>query len=252
MSNVLTMSASQERARDGVPAPVKDWVDFSDGSGPARVVAYVERELPPGGIPAYLAARSSGARSFVLWANEHRRERVATLVTLSATGGVATFQALGAHGELIGTLVREKALRGRGLRTRWTVTQAGGPEAVGFKGRIFWWCMWWLLLPMQVLIQVFALFDSVPGNEGGGVARAPGASGGARVGRSRWSSDPAATSCICTRRDGTGGSGPRWSSCCAASATARGTPGRSDRSVAPPVACLAEGTAGPDQAQAGI
>jgi hypothetical protein len=24
------------------------------------------------------------------------------------------------------------------------VTQAGGPEAVGFKGRIFWWCMWWL------------------------------------------------------------------------------------------------------------
>lgn len=173
MSNVLTMSASQERARDGVPAPVKDWVDFSDGSGLARVVAYVERELPPGGIPAYLAARSSGARSFVLWANEHRRERVATLVTLSATGGVATFQALGAHGELIGTLVREKALRGRGLRTRWTVTQAGGPEAVGFKGRIFWWCMWWLLLPMQVLIQVFALFDSVPGNEGGGVARAP-------------------------------------------------------------------------------
>ncbi|WP_328843437.1 hypothetical protein [Streptomyces sp. NBC_00258] len=97
MSNVLTMRASQERVHDGSPAPVKDWVDFSDGSGPARVVAYVERELPPGGIPAYLAARSSGARSFVLWADEHRRERVATLVTLSATGGVATFQALGAR-----------------------------------------------------------------------------------------------------------------------------------------------------------
>lgn len=171
MSNVLTMRVSRERIHDGAPAPVKDLVEFSDGSGPVRAVAYVERELPPGGIPAYLAARSSGARSFVLWADEHRRERVATLVTLSATGGVATFQALGAHGELIGTLVREKALRGRGLRTRWTVTQPGGPEAVGFKGRIFWWCMWWLLLPMQVLIFVFALFDSVPGNEG--VARGP-------------------------------------------------------------------------------
>lgn len=172
MSNVLTMRDLLERFHDGAPGPVKDWVDFSDGSGPARVVAYVERELPPGGIPAYLAARSSGARSFVLWADEHRRERVATLVTLSATGGVATFQALGAHGELIGTLVREKALRGRGLRTRWTVTQPGGPEAVGFKGRIFWWCMWWLSLPMMVLILVFSVFDSVPGNEGG-VARGP-------------------------------------------------------------------------------
>ncbi|WP_326727637.1 hypothetical protein [Streptomyces phaeochromogenes] len=172
MSNVLTMRASRERVHDGAPAPVKDRVDFSDGSGPSRVVAYVERELPPGGTPAYLAARSSGARSFVLWADEHRRERVATLVTLSATGGVATFQALGAHGELIGTLVREKALRGRGLRTRWTVTQPGGPEAVGFKGRIFWWFMWWLSFPMQLLILVFSIFDSVPGNEGG-VARGP-------------------------------------------------------------------------------
>lgn len=94
VSNVLTMRASRERVHDGAPAPAKDWVDFSDGSGPTRVVAYGERKLPPGGIPAYLAARSSGARSFALWADEHRRERVATLVTLSATGGVATFQAL--------------------------------------------------------------------------------------------------------------------------------------------------------------
>ncbi|MFI7447577.1 hypothetical protein ACIBQX_08790 [Nonomuraea sp. NPDC049714] len=172
MSSVLTMRYSRRSIRGGTPAPVMGMVDFSDGSGPARVVAYVERELPPGGIPAYLAARGSGARSFVLWADEHRRERVATLVTQSATGGVATFQAFGAHGELIGTFVREKALRGRGLRTRWTVTQPGGPDAVGFKGRIVWWCLWWLLLPMQVLILVFSVFDSVPGNEGG-VARGP-------------------------------------------------------------------------------
>ncbi|UUU31679.1 hypothetical protein JIX56_18140 [Streptomyces sp. CA-210063] len=172
MSSALTMRVFREglRAVDpiGVPVPVKDVVEFSDGSGPPRVVAYVERELPPGGIPAYLAARGSGARSFVLWADKHRRERVATLVTLSATGGVATFQVLGAHGELIGTLVREKALRGRGLRTRWTVTQAGGPEAVGFKGRIVWWWMWWLLLPLQVLVIVLAVFDGIPGNEGVG------------------------------------------------------------------------------------
>ncbi|MFJ5264854.1 hypothetical protein ACIQAC_30775 [Streptomyces sp. NPDC088387] len=172
MSNVLTMKVSRARVHGGAKEPVKDWVAFSEGSGPVRAVAYVERELPPGGIPAYLAARGSGARSFVLWADDNRRERVATLVTLSAAGGVATFQVLGAHGEPIGTLVREKALRGRGLRTRWTVTQPGGLDAVGFKGRIVWWCLWWLSLPLQVLILVFTVLDSSPGNEGG-VARGP-------------------------------------------------------------------------------
>ncbi|MFH9771059.1 hypothetical protein IFE09_18960 [Streptomyces microflavus] len=174
MSNVLTMRSARVRAEDQASGTVTDMVDFSDGSGtgsgtgpvPPRVVAYVERELPPGGIPAYRAARGSGARSFALWADEHRRERVATVVTLSATGGVATFQVLGAHGELIGTIVREKALRGRGLRTRWTVTQPGGPEAVGFKGRILW------CLPLMALVLVFSVLDGTPGNEGG-VARGP-------------------------------------------------------------------------------
>ncbi|TDC24202.1 hypothetical protein E1265_10535 [Streptomyces sp. 8K308] len=166
------MRTLRNRVREGSPAPFMDVVYLSDESGTTQVVAYVERELPPGGIPAYRAARRSGARSFVLWADEDRRERLATVVTLSASGGVATFQALGAHGELIGTFVRKKALRGRGLRTRWTVTQPGGPKAVGFKGRILWWCVWWLSLPMQVLILVISVFDGVPGNEGG-VGRGP-------------------------------------------------------------------------------
>ncbi|MCG5218283.1 hypothetical protein [Streptosporangium sp. KLBMP 9127] len=168
MSSAVTLKVYRGRVSGGAPAPVGDLVEFSDGSGPPRVVAYAERELPPGGIPAYLAARGSGARSFVLWADEHRRERVATLVTASAVGGVATFQVLGAHGELIGTFVREKALRGRGLRTRWTVKQAGGPEAVGYKGRIFWWCVWWPLWPVQALIVLVALFSN-----GGDIARGP-------------------------------------------------------------------------------
>ncbi|MBT3149336.1 hypothetical protein HTV45_00130 [Streptomyces sp. CHD11] len=117
-------------------------VSFSDASGPAPSAVYVERELPPGGTSAYLAARRGGARSIGFWADDQRRERVAAVVPLSAGGGVARFQVLGAHGELIGTLTREKALRGRGLRTRWTVHQPDGPEAVKFKGRIIWWWMW--------------------------------------------------------------------------------------------------------------
>ncbi|AWZ10525.1 hypothetical protein DRB96_18905 [Streptomyces sp. ICC1] len=135
------------------------------------MVAYPERELPPGGIPAYLAARKSGARAFVLWADEHRRERVATVVTQSAAGGVATFQVLGAHGEHIGTIVREKTFRGRGLRTRWTVTPPGAPDAVGYKGRIVWWFVWWLCLPLMVLIVLFSILDSSPSV--GGAARGP-------------------------------------------------------------------------------
>ncbi|MEU1125203.1 hypothetical protein ABZ371_16965 [Streptomyces sp. NPDC005899] len=160
MSRVVTMgSAPRNEAAGGggAGAPVGHAVLCADGPGPARAVAYVERELPPGGIPAYRAARRGGARSFVLWADEHRRERLATLVTVSAGGGVATYRVLGAHGELIGTLVREKALRGRGLRTRWTVTPADGDEAVGLKGRIVWWFVWWLFVPVQTLVILLSL-----------------------------------------------------------------------------------------------
>ncbi|WP_179892368.1 hypothetical protein [Streptomyces sp. rh34] len=173
MSNVLRMNSGRRKVRSLTPAAtVEDTIDFFDGSGQSRVVARPERELPPGGVPAYLAARKTGARSFVLWADEHRRERVATVVTQSADGGVATFQVIGAQGELIGTIVREKALRGRGLRTRWTVTQPGGPEMVGYKGRIVWWFVWWLFLPLMVLAVLVTVLDGTPGNEGG-AARAP-------------------------------------------------------------------------------
>ncbi|GAA2333245.1 hypothetical protein OKJ48_23915 [Streptomyces kunmingensis] len=172
MSNVLTMYGGPKRVDDHAPAKVGNLVSFADTSGAAPSAVYVERELPPGGIPAYRAARRSGARAFALWADDNRRERVATVVTLSAARGVARFQVLGAHGEHLGTLVREKALRGRRLRTRWIVTQPGGPDAVGLKGRILWWWMWWLLLPLMVAVLVASVFDSVPGNEGG-FARAP-------------------------------------------------------------------------------
>ncbi|MFH8926536.1 hypothetical protein ACH4D4_05725 [Streptomyces pristinaespiralis] len=164
MTAVMTMKIPPVRLKDraggGVPACVRNVVEFSDGSGQPRPVAYVERELPPGGIPAYRAARGGGARSFVLWADENRGSRVATVVTESARNGVTTYQVLGAQGEIIGTLVREKALRGRGLRTRWTVRQPGLPEAVGHKGRIFWWFVCWLLFPMMPFLFVIAVFEN--------------------------------------------------------------------------------------------
>ncbi|GGL10506.1 hypothetical protein GCM10011588_26120 [Nocardia jinanensis] len=153
--------------RVGPPPCVRNVVELTDESGRPRAVAYVERELPPGGIPAYLAARDTGARSFVLWADEHRGSRAATVVTRSAGNGVATYQVLGAQGEVIGTLVREKAFKGRGIRTRWTVSRPGAGEAVGYKGRIFWWLVCWSVFPLMPFMFLAALFEN------SGLPRAP-------------------------------------------------------------------------------
>ena len=125
---------------------------------PTRTIAHVERELPPGGIPAYRAARRSGARSFVLWADEHRGARVTTVVTVSCANGVAVYQVLGPQGELLCTIERAKAFR-KGLRTRWTVSRPGEPDAVGYKGRIIWWCLWWLFSPLLPFVWVAAVFS---------------------------------------------------------------------------------------------
>ncbi|AXK37372.1 hypothetical protein DVA86_16180 [Streptomyces armeniacus] len=143
-------------------------IHIKDGSQPqSRVFAYVERELPPGGIPAYRAARKAGARSFVLWADERREQQLARLVTQSAHGGRTTYQVLDAHGQITGTITRRNAFRGGGLRTRWTVAQPGGPEAVGYKGRLFWWLVCWLMSPLLPLFLIGALFEN------GDLPRAP-------------------------------------------------------------------------------
>ena len=135
--------------------------------GEVRTIAHLERELPPGGIPAYLAARRTGARSFVLWADEHRGARAATVVTASCANGVAVYQVLGPQGELLCTIERAKAFS-KGLRTRWTVSRPGEPDLVGYKGRIIWWCTWWLFYPLRPFVWVAALFSMSD------VPRAPG------------------------------------------------------------------------------
>ncbi|WP_406310447.1 hypothetical protein [Streptomyces sp. NBC_00623] len=103
-------------------------------------------------------------------------------MTTSAADGVATYQVLGTQGEPLGTVVREKALSGSGLRTRWTVTQTGCPEAVGYKGRIFWrtgketslefqddhvflhaqWCDWRLGAALVALLRSFDSWLGTP------------------------------------------------------------------------------------------
>ncbi|WP_406363954.1 hypothetical protein [Streptomyces sp. NBC_01579] len=91
MSSAPTMEpvpqdTKKDIAPDGID-PVGHVITYAESpGGTARDVAYPERELPPGGAPAYLEARKGGARSFVLWADPQRRTRLATLVTTSAAG----------------------------------------------------------------------------------------------------------------------------------------------------------------------
>ncbi|MET7311789.1 hypothetical protein ACWD7C_18305 [Streptomyces sp. NPDC005134] len=71
MSSALTMEpVPQDRKKDIAPDgidPVGHVITYADSpGGTPRDVAYPERELPPGGIQAYLKARKGGARSFVL------------------------------------------------------------------------------------------------------------------------------------------------------------------------------------------
>ena len=164
----------------GNPAPSRDGrvtleIRTSDGPDPEggsaiRVVANPERRLPPGGgHDEYRAARKQGARAFVLWADPHRSRVFAQVVTKSAVKrGPATYEVLGAAGEPLALVVREPAMKGGGVRTRWTVEPAGARPAVGLKGRAFWWGVWWLISPIQLVIMVASVLAA-----SGDIARMP-------------------------------------------------------------------------------
>ncbi|MER7154421.1 hypothetical protein [Streptomyces lydicus] len=138
------------------------------GGSEETTLGYLERDLPSGGPEAYLAARKEGARTFLLWADAYRQHLLARVVTRSATkGGTAVFEVLGARGETLAVVSRNPALHGGHGRSRWTVEQAGRPAAVGVKGHLFWWWVWWLLLPLWVAIAIGSFVA------GGDIARMP-------------------------------------------------------------------------------
>lgn len=134
-----------------------------------RPLAYVERVTPPGGgVEAYLAARKRGARELALWADPFRQHLVAHIRTVSAAkGAAATFEVLGADGAALARITREPAMKGGRVRTRWTVAQTGAETVVGRKGRPFWWAVWWLISPVQLVIAIASIVG------GGDIARTP-------------------------------------------------------------------------------
>jgi len=130
---------------------------------------FLDRELPRGGAAEYVAARKQGVRSFAMWTDPHRRHLWARVVTSSAAEGQpAHYDVYGPAGECVGSITRERSFSCGHVRTRWTVQPAGGPVAVGYKGRWFWWCMWWLIFPFQSVLAVASLLGG-----GGDLFRTP-------------------------------------------------------------------------------
>jgi hypothetical protein len=166
--------------KKGNPAPPEDGrvtleIRTSDGPDPEggqviRTVAFPERRLPPGGgHDEYRAARKQGVRAFTLWADPHRTQVFAQVVTKSAAkGSPATYEVLGAFGEPLALITREPAMKGGRIRTRWTVQPAGAQPVIGLKGRAFWWGVWWLISPIQLVIMVGSIVSA-----SGDVARMP-------------------------------------------------------------------------------
>ncbi|NLU75491.1 hypothetical protein HCC61_22965 [Streptomyces sp. HNM0575] len=119
---------------------------------------YLDRELPPGGAEEYVSARKRSVRTFAMWTDPYRRHLWARVVTASAAEGrPVRYDVCAAAGEIVGSVTRERSFSGGSVRARWTVQQAEGPGAVGYKGRWFWWCVWWLISPLQAVGAVLCV-----------------------------------------------------------------------------------------------
>jgi hypothetical protein len=140
--------------------------------GPALQTAgsrvYLGRLLPQGGVKEYRDQRKRGVRCFVLWTDLYRQNVWARVVTAGPDeDGPTRYDVYGPDGDHVGRITRARAFTGGHVRTRWTVQQAGGETAVGYKGRCFWWGVWWLIFPLQCVMGVLAVIG------GGDLFRTP-------------------------------------------------------------------------------
>ncbi|WAP58652.1 hypothetical protein [Streptomyces sp. S465] len=119
---------------------------------PIETLAHPERRSQPG-------AGGDPLAPITLWADPYRTRVYAHLVPQAAgKGSPVTYHVTGAAGEHLATITYEPALRGGRLRPRWTVRQTGAPEAVGLKGRMVWWWLWWLLAPVHIPLAIALSF----------------------------------------------------------------------------------------------
>jgi hypothetical protein len=104
------------------------------------------------------AADRAGTRDFVLWADPQRHEVFARISTVSAgRGRLARYEVLDSAGRALATITRRPGRLLPPRRTRWTLQQDGHPPATGYKGRLHWWVLWYVTLPLQPVIFVLSL-----------------------------------------------------------------------------------------------
>ncbi|MFE9249621.1 hypothetical protein [Streptomyces sp. NPDC007088] len=136
--------------------------------------ARLERHLEPGQSPEeYGKARSTGYRSFDLWADPDREEPLARVRTVRTDRYEARYEVRDADDELLALVVRRPRMRGGNVRTRWDVEQTGRPAAVGYRGAVPAWLLWWLTCPLYVVWAVFLVAAAVLGDGGADVPRPP-------------------------------------------------------------------------------
>ncbi|MEV0847265.1 hypothetical protein AB0J21_15595 [Streptomyces sp. NPDC049954] len=136
--------------------------------------AHLERHLEPGqDAEEYGKARSTGHRSFDLWADPDRAHPLAHVRTVHTDRYEARYEVRDAEDRHLALVVRRPRLRGGNIRTRWDVEQDGRPVAVGYRGSAPAWLLWWLTCPLYVVLAVFLVAAAILGDGNGEIPRPP-------------------------------------------------------------------------------
>lgn len=117
-----------------------------------------EPDTAPAVAWLHLEAEGPVERILTLWADQAHTTPYARVEALCPTPGQPiTYRVRAPEGDVLGTITREPGLRGRRLRTRWTVRPEGRPAAVGRQGPLWLWTLWWLILPVQLVVVILGL-----------------------------------------------------------------------------------------------
>ncbi|MFF3492750.1 hypothetical protein ACFYWS_15495 [Streptomyces sp. NPDC002795] len=117
-----------------------------------------EPETAPAVAWIHLEVEGPVERILTLWADEAHSTPYARVEALCPTPGQPiTYRVRAPDGDVLGTITRDPALRGRRLRTRWNVRPEGLPAAVGRQGPLWLWTLWWVILPFQSVVVLLGL-----------------------------------------------------------------------------------------------
>lgn len=85
-------------------------------------------------------------------------------------GRPAVYRVDDAYGAPLGRITYRRGRALRGARARWTVESVAGHSVRGFRGRLFWWAVWWPIgLPVSLVWLILSLLGE--GDDGFGKPR---------------------------------------------------------------------------------